>query len=70
MVAYETDVAGMPSVLVARWSGTAWEQVGGALNQDPARGAHAPSLAVDSAGVVWVAVADDDAAGRTVRLAL
>ena len=42
-------------VYVKRWNGTAWVQLGGALNADPAAGAVYPKLRVDNAGMPTVA---------------
>lgn len=68
VLAYEASIGGVPSVLVSRWNGASWVQLGGALNSDPARAADSPSLRIDSGGSVLVALADADPGGRTVRV--
>lgn len=54
-VAWQEENATASQIYVRRWSGVAWQQLGGSLNRDPTRHATAPVLAVDGANlyVAW-----------------
>lgn len=55
-IAYIDNTSGTSLLLVKKWTGTAWEDVGTLpLNIDPLRNAGKPSLAVYSASLMYVA---------------
>ncbi|HSI58300.1 MAG TPA: hypothetical protein VLA16_12145 [Ideonella sp.] len=64
----QNEDAGRFAVYVKRWSGSAWEQLGGALNTDPRRSALSPSLALGPDQQPVVALAESAVGGLAVRV--
>ncbi len=58
----EDSGTGAYDVHVARWNGTAWTTVGGALNANASHNAYLPQL-VDVGGTPWVAWVEDNGGG-------
>jgi hypothetical protein len=67
-VAWREDTgSGAYDVHVARWNGSAWTTVGGALNADTTRNAYLPQL-VDFGGTPWVAWEETNGAAYQLRV--
>jgi hypothetical protein len=67
-VAWREDTGtGAYDVHVARWNGSAWTTVGGALNVDASRNAYLPQL-VDVGGTPWVAWTETNGAAYQLRV--
>jgi hypothetical protein len=67
-VAWREDTGtGAYDVHVARWNGTAWTTVGGALNADTTRNAYLPQL-VDFGGTPWVAWEETNGVAYQLRV--
>lgn len=65
-VTWLEDRGGIDTVFAKRWTGTAWQALGGALNVNAASLAEAPSLALDRQGRAVVAWAEGNAGSRRV----
>jgi len=63
-----TETGGRYAVYVRRWSGTAWEPLGAALNPDPRSNALSHSLALGPDQQPVVAMAESTAGGLAVRV--
>ena len=65
-VVWLEDRGGIDTVFVKRWTGSAWQALGGALNVNAGSLAEAPSLALDQQGDAVIAWAEGNAGNRRV----